>query len=60
MDTVRGATPARRAGEATCFALRLIAWSIIALVRPRSRDQVRLFREVWRQTATMTPAGERQ
>lgn len=40
--------------------LRLIAWSIIALVRPSSRDQVRLFREVWRQTSKMTPAGELQ
>ena len=40
--------------------LRLMAWSMIALVRPKSRDQVRLFREVWRQTASMSPAGELQ
>jgi len=38
--------------------LRLAVWSLIALVKPSKRDQVRLFREVWRQTWHMTPAGE--
>jgi len=38
--------------------LRLLAWSLIALVKPSYRDQVRLFVEVWRQTWRMSPAGE--
>jgi GT2 family glycosyltransferase len=38
--------------------LRLAKWSAVALVRPASRDQVRLFREVVKQTWNMAPVGD--
>lgn len=34
-------------------ALRLLGWSLIAVVRPAARDKVRLFQEVWRRTWTL-------
>ena len=33
--------------------LRLLAWSVIVVARPGSRDQVRLFAEVWKRTLAM-------
>jgi GT2 family glycosyltransferase len=38
--------------------LRLSGWGFLSLIRPSTRQQVRLFREVWRQTWKMTPHGE--
>ncbi len=38
--------------------LRLASWSAIALLRPGARDQVKLFREVWQRTWSMSPRGE--
>ncbi len=35
-------------------ALRLSAWSVLSLIQPSARDKVKLFREVWRRTRTMT------
>jgi N-acetylglucosaminyl-diphospho-decaprenol L-rhamnosyltransferase len=38
-------------------ALRLSMWSAIALVRPSSRDQVKLFADVWKRTLIMKDSG---
>lgn len=34
-------------------AIRLLGWSLLALVQPRAHDKVLLFREVWRRTQAM-------
>jgi len=38
-------------------AIRLSGWTLLSAVRPAARDKVKLFREVWRQTAAMETTG---